>query len=301
MWIGACRFTPWEAEVVSRCWRKFSAGELIVYDCAIPHQVEALEESAFLLTISWPEGQRKNAMHGRTWCHDALRGTTILFICFASLSSLIALRCSCVAQGPAKQDSTPPNELVRRVVENELKTEQEDHSHWSFRETIKKPNGRTEVDKVVETTSGDLKLPIQIDGHELTASERKKSEKQLGRNPQALRKSLQDKDQDTERSQRMLQMLPDAFNFSYVGRLGDLVQLSFTPSPKFHPSSHEAEVFHAMETPNQPAIDSKRVNGRTNRKNRCKEAQFATKLLPKFRTISQVGSRADLWGISPFF
>jgi hypothetical protein len=186
-------------------------------------------------------------MHGRTWCHDAPRVTTIFFICFSSLSSIIALRCSCVSQGPAKQDSTPPNELVRRVVENELKAEQEDHSHWSFRETIQKPNGRTEVDEVVETSSGDLKLPIQIDGHELTASEREKSEKQLGHNPQALRKSLRDKDQDTERSQRMLKMLPDAFNFSYVGRLGDLVQLSFTPNPKFHPSSHEAEVFYAME------------------------------------------------------
>jgi hypothetical protein len=186
-------------------------------------------------------------MHGRTWCHDAPRVTTICFICFSSLSLIIALRCLCVAQDPAKQHSTPPNELVRRVVENELKAEQEDHSHWSFRETIQKPNDRTEVDKVVETSSGDLKLPLQIDGHELTASEREKSEKQLGRNLQALRKSLRDKDQDMERSQRLLQMLPDAFNFRYVGRLGDLVQLSFTPSPKFHPSGHEAEVFHAME------------------------------------------------------
>ncbi len=31
------------------------AGRLLVLDCEIPHDVEALEESAFLLTIAWPE------------------------------------------------------------------------------------------------------------------------------------------------------------------------------------------------------------------------------------------------------
>ncbi len=32
------------------------AGELMALDRAIPHDVEALEESAFLITISWPGG-----------------------------------------------------------------------------------------------------------------------------------------------------------------------------------------------------------------------------------------------------
>jgi hypothetical protein len=42
------------AEVV-----EVSAGELIVHDHAIPRQVEVLEESAFLLTISWPGGTKE--------------------------------------------------------------------------------------------------------------------------------------------------------------------------------------------------------------------------------------------------
>jgi len=41
-------------------------------------------------------------------------------------------------------------------------------------------------------------------------------------------------------------MLPDAFIFNYGERRGDLVQLTFEPNPAFHPSSREAEVFHAM-------------------------------------------------------
>jgi len=32
------------------------AGQLLALDCGILHDVEALKESAFLLTISWPEG-----------------------------------------------------------------------------------------------------------------------------------------------------------------------------------------------------------------------------------------------------
>ncbi len=32
------------------------AGQLMALDCGIPHDVKALKESAFLLTISWPKG-----------------------------------------------------------------------------------------------------------------------------------------------------------------------------------------------------------------------------------------------------
>ncbi|MBZ5722771.1 MAG: cupin domain-containing protein [Acidobacteriia bacterium] len=35
------------------------AGELLVIDCGIKHDVEALEESAFLLTVSWPGGTKE--------------------------------------------------------------------------------------------------------------------------------------------------------------------------------------------------------------------------------------------------
>jgi quercetin dioxygenase-like cupin family protein len=31
-------------------------GQLLVLDCGMVHNVEALEESAFLLTVSWPKG-----------------------------------------------------------------------------------------------------------------------------------------------------------------------------------------------------------------------------------------------------
>jgi quercetin dioxygenase-like cupin family protein len=38
-----------------------SAGDLLVLDCGVLHNLEALEESAFLLTISWDKGRIENA------------------------------------------------------------------------------------------------------------------------------------------------------------------------------------------------------------------------------------------------
>jgi quercetin dioxygenase-like cupin family protein len=38
---------------------ELSEGQLLALDCGMPHDVEALEESAFLLTVSWPNGAAK--------------------------------------------------------------------------------------------------------------------------------------------------------------------------------------------------------------------------------------------------
>jgi hypothetical protein len=182
-------------------------------------------------------------MHGSEACRESL--------CQAVVQLFILLSCFASAQstgGPGSE--APANELVRRVVANELKAEQQDQSHWSFRLEIQKPNGQNEVDQVVETKDGDLKRPLLINGRELTAEQQQKSERQTDqqvRNPSALRKSLNDKNQDAARSQRLLKMLPNAFHFKYGERRGDLMQLNFSPNPKFHPPTHEAEVFHAME------------------------------------------------------
>lgn len=71
---------------------------------------------------------------------------------------------------------------------------------------------------MVETQNGDLKRPLLINGRALTAEQQQKSDKrirQFVRNPATLRKSLNEKNQDAARSQRLLKMLPDAFHFNY--------------------------------------------------------------------------------------
>ena len=85
---------------------------------------------------------------------------------------------------------------------------------------------------MVETQKGGLKRPLLINGGALTAEQQQKSDKrirQFVRNPAALRKSLNEKNQDAARSQRLLKMLPDAFHFNYGERRGDIIQLNFAP------------------------------------------------------------------------
>lgn len=156
------------------------------------------------------------------------------------------------AQDQASQapSALTAQELIRHVVENELKSEQQDHSYWMFRLETRRPNGEEEVDEVVESKEGDLKRPLLINGRELSPAQRAKADKQLQelvRNPESLRKARSEAEHDTERGQRLLKMLPDAFTFRYGEKRGDLVELKFSPNPNFRPSSHEGEVFHAMQ------------------------------------------------------
>lgn len=166
----------------------------------------------------------------------------------ASLISLFV--CVAAAQSAGEHSNQSADQLVSKVITNELRAEQQDHSHWAFRLDTHKLSGETETDEVVEAKVGDLKEPILFNGHQLTTQQRQLAEKrirQLERDPGPLQKARKDEDEDSERSQRLLKMLPTAFHFTYGERRGDLIELNFTPNPSFHPSSHEAEVFHDMK------------------------------------------------------
>ncbi len=127
--------------------------------------------------------------------------------------------------------------------------EEQDHSHWMYRVENESPHGR-EVDEVIGTKHGDLKRRVVINGRPLNAAqEREENEriKKLASHPQALRKSMNNEDQDSNRSQKMLKMLPDALTFSYGETHGDTVELHFKPNPSFRPPSYEARVFQSLE------------------------------------------------------
>jgi hypothetical protein len=163
---------------------------------------------------------------------------------------LLSLLLLAVAFAPAETPPGSPGELVRRVVENELKAENQDHSHWTFRLDSQRPGGAKEADEVVETKDGDLQMPVLIDGRALSGKEQRQAEKhleQLVHHPDALQKSLNAKSEDTARSQRLLKMLPDAFNFTYGEHRNRFVELKFSPNPRFRAPNHEAQVFHAMQ------------------------------------------------------
>jgi len=153
----------------------------------------------------------------------------------------------------ASQDSAHAqknaNDFVRSALQNEVKGEANDHSHWMLKLETEKSR-RKETDEVVETKNGDLKRPVLINDRPLTASEQRRADEQIRRlvsNPGALRKSLQEQNDDAARSQRMLKILPQALIFRFGQQKGDAVELLFSPNPHFHPPTREAQVFQAME------------------------------------------------------
>jgi hypothetical protein len=170
--------------------------------------------------------------------------------------------------GVAQSGNISAHDLVQKVVSNELKAEDQDHSHWTFRLDTQKPGQPEEVCKVIETRDGDLKYPIEINDHPASQQQRQQAEQQIQtyvHSPDQLRKTLSDKAEDEARSEHMLRMLPQAFFYERGQQQGDLVELKFKPNPQFEPPTHEARVFHAMD--GSLWVDSKqlrlaRISGR---------------------------------------
>ena len=163
----------------------------------------------------------------------------------SAILMLAGLTCSSFGQSP----NVPANELVRSVLNNEIKAENADNSHWMFRLDTKRPNAPETVDEVVETKDGPLKYPLLIDGQRLTGAQQQQANNEIQRavlDPTSLRKADHAKAEDDAHSQQMLKLFPNAFRFQYGERKGDFVQLNFTPNPDFRPPDREATVFHAM-------------------------------------------------------
>jgi hypothetical protein len=149
----------------------------------------------------------------------------------------------------AKPRKEAAQQLVRDVVWNEIHAQSEDHSHWRFHETQWHGDVRKLYD-VIQTKYGDLHRLLAINGRHLEGqaldAENSRIE-QLASEPQKVAAAQKKRDSDAKQEQTLLQMLPNAFLFHEAGQQGDVTRLSFAPDPAFHPSSHEAEVFHHME------------------------------------------------------
>ncbi len=143
---------------------------------------------------------------------------------------------------------TSANDLVRRVVANELRAQDEDHSHWMYRlET--KDRGKTEIRGIIETRDGDLSRLLCVNDLPLSEDEQRKEDQRiqkLASHASQQQKLQQARNEDGDEARRLLTMLPDALLYSYRESRGDLVRLDFRPNPAFRPPSREAHVFHEM-------------------------------------------------------
>ena len=173
------------------------------------------------------------------------------------------------AQEPASQSNTHDDvsQLVRSVIQNELKAEQDDHSRWRFLET-REEDGKQKLYEVCQTKDGDIERLMSIDRRKLNAQEQAAEDKRIQTllaHPGRIREKQKKQQEDAKQVQNLLKEFPEGFLFQFSEREGDLVKVSFTPNPKFHPHGRPAQVFHHMAgtlTIDEKAKRITEINGR---------------------------------------
>ncbi len=155
---------------------------------------------------------------------------------------------------PPRHDDKPSDhsvsaqQLLKKVVDNELAADKTDDYLWKYTSVMRK-SGENTKEEVVETQHGILTLKLAVNGKRLRKDELEQQRqhiRDLVAHPDEAMKAQQDQEQDADKAEEMLRLLPQALLAKYGRRRGDLQALDFRPNPNFQPSSHEAEVFQAM-------------------------------------------------------
>jgi hypothetical protein len=161
----------------------------------------------------------------------------------------LMLTAAAIAQPAPTSSGISANDLVRAVIANELRPTAADHSRWMY-EVSKEEDGHRQTKEVVQTREGALERLVAIDGNSLSVQKQEEERSRINNlvsHPQEQQKLEQIRTKDAAQCEAFFRMLPEAFVFSYAGREGELLRLTFKPNPAFQPPSREARVFHAME------------------------------------------------------
>jgi hypothetical protein len=143
--------------------------------------------------------------------------------------------------------SESAHDLVRDVVYNELQ-DREHKSFWEYR-VQKRVGQQTSAQEQVETRYGPIYRLIAKEGVPLDQAEQQEEDarlKSLLQNPGQQKKTKEQHEQDEQRLERLLALLPDAFLCDYDGQDGGNVRLTFRPNPSFKPPTYEARIFHGL-------------------------------------------------------
>ena len=166
---------------------------------------------------------------------------------FGSITVLLVVHIGLSQSVPAAP-SLSANDLVRAVVANELKAQDASHTRWMYRED-REENGKKTTKEVVQASEGVLERTLAVEGRPLNVTQQQAEGNRiesLVKNHAEQQRLEQTKQKDAEQCRAFFKMIPDALIFSYAGRSGNLVKLTYGPNPQFQPPSREARVFHAM-------------------------------------------------------
>jgi hypothetical protein len=152
-----------------------------------------------------------------------------------------------------------PAELVYRAVQNEIAANGPSGMHFMFRNQRKTPH-TNQTKLIVETSEATAGMLVEVDGHPLTPQQRQAEEARLQNyihNPEDLNRKRRQEKEDSERTERIMKALPNAFLYERVGTeqgtvgigspADELVRLNFRPNPNYEPPSHVEQVLTGMQ------------------------------------------------------
>jgi hypothetical protein len=158
-------------------------------------------------------------------------------------------------------------QVVRDTINHEIDAEAKDTSLWCYRKQQEK-DGKQQLFAACQAKGAEIDRLVAVNGKVLDEKQQQAESyriESLLRNQGQLKKQAQQQHEDAMQATNMLKLIPDAFLYQMEGREGDQIKLNFTPNPAFHPSGHEAEVFHHMEGTLVLDLKEKRlaeINGR---------------------------------------
>jgi hypothetical protein len=185
--------------------------------------------------------------------HNKPRSTLRLLCCALFVVGTVPLQAQ-----ETKQPETPPGDLVRQVVAQEVSAAGKTDKHM-FRSRKQTPRG-SQTRLYVETNEALAGMLVAINDHPLSAEQKQQEEGHLAwliNNPDQLRKKRAREKEDAERTLRVVKALPDAFRYEYtalengdseLGKPGDqMVRLKFIPNPGYNPPSRVEQVLGGMQ------------------------------------------------------
>ena len=159
----------------------------------------------------------------------------------------VVLVVSTAAPAQGQSSVVPAGELVSAVVANELKDRVQQRK-WMY-VVDKREGNQSLTEEQVETKNGPLYRLVALDGTPLTPDQRQQDNARIRRllqDTSQQAKLKQQYDDDEQKLETLMRVMPQAFLYDYDGVDGELVRLKFRPDPSYKPPTYEARVVHSL-------------------------------------------------------
>ena len=113
----------------------------------------------------------------------------------------------------------------------------------------KREGNQSLTEEQVETRNGPLYRVLALDGIPLTPDQRQQDNARIGRllhDTSQQAKLKQQYEDDEQKLEKLMRVMPKAFLYDYDGVDGNFVRLKFRPDPSYNPPDYEARVVHSL-------------------------------------------------------